>query len=214
MAKSSEKDARIAKKNKDIILKAAMKAFAKNGFKGTSVQQIAADAGLPKTNVLYYFKSKQDLYTALIEKTLSVWNSAFDKATVNDDPAETLAKYITEKMEISRVNPNASKVFAIEIINGATNLSDYFQENHYSWLQGRVSVIQAWMDAGKMRASNAEYLLYHIWACTQHYADFSAQINSLRKTKMRKADFDDATRNLIYLILTGCGLAVPEQYRM
>lgn len=212
MVTKHDSEASIATKNKTLILNSAIKVFAQNGFKGTSVQQIADAAGLPKTNVLYYFKSKQALYIALIEKTLAVWNSAFDKATKNDDPAETLALYISEKMEISRVNPYASKIFALEILNGANNLSDYFKAQHKIWMEGRLEVIQAWIDEGKIEADSPEFLLYHIWACTQHYADFSQQITNLRGSKMLKKDFTQATNNLIKLILTGCGLKVPERY--
>lgn len=213
MLDQHDSDMSIATKNKAIILNAAIKIFALNGFKGTSVQKIADAAGLPKTNVLYYFKSKQALYIALIEKTLSVWNSAFDKATKDDDPAETLALYITEKMEISRVNPYSSRIFALEILNGANNLSDYFKQQHKLWMAGRLEVIQSWIDSGKIQTQSAEFLLYHIWACTQHYADFSAQITNLRGKKMLKKDYDDATKNLVQLILKGCGLDVPNSYK-
>ncbi len=99
--------------NRRKILQAAEKCFAQFGFKGTAVQKIADEAGLPKTNVLYYFKTKQELYVAVLEETLSLWNSRFDKATVEDDPAEVLANYIAEKMEVSRTHPMASKIFAM-----------------------------------------------------------------------------------------------------
>lgn len=213
MSKIRAMDASIGAKNKVLILSAAEKAFAQNGLKGTSVQQIADRAGLPKTNVLYYFKTKQELYMAVLQQILDTWNSAFDKATVEDDPAIVLAEYIAEKMEISRSNPYASKVFAMEILNGATNVTDYFREEHGEWMRGRVAVIEGWIEQGKMHTMSAEYLLYHIWACTQHYADFSAQIRNLRGSKMLKQDFAEATQNLVQLILGGCGLSIPEKYK-
>lgn len=198
---------KISEKNRSVILNAAEKLFAQNGFKGTSIRQIAESAGLPKTNVLYYFKTKQALYHAVLSQILSVWNSRFDKATPEDDPAITLADYIREKMHISRKNPSASKVFAMEILNGGNNLSDAFLEDHRNWVNGRKAIIQQWIELGKMQAINPEYLLYHIWACTQHYADFSAQITNIKGASMNEKDFDIATNELIHLILTGCGLA-------
>jgi TetR/AcrR family transcriptional regulator len=200
---------KISDKNRGIILAAAEKLFAENGFKGTSVRQIAESAGMPKTNVLYYFKTKQGLYHAVLSQILSVWNSRFDKATPEDDPALTLADYIREKMHISRKNPSASKVFAMEILNGGNNLSDTFLDEHRNWVNGRKAIIQQWIDQRKMKAVNPEYLLYHIWACTQHYADFSAQITNIKGSKMNKHDFDLATSELIHLILNGCGLVPP-----
>ncbi len=213
MIKVKSVEAGVGAMNRRKILKSAEKCFAQFGFKGTAVQKIADEAGLPKTNVLYYFKTKQELYLAVLEETLSQWNSHFDKATVNDDPAEVLAAYIAEKMEVSRTNPLSSKIFAMEIINGAQNLSGYFDEEHALWMKGRLSVIDAWIDAGKLAPIEGEYLLYTIWASTQHYADFSSQITRLRGKKMTKADFEGATKQVIKIVLGGCGLAIPDAYK-
>ncbi|MGS2720228.1 TetR family transcriptional regulator C-terminal domain-containing protein [Paraglaciecola aestuariivivens] len=209
----NEKEPSIGEVNRAKILSAAEKEFSMNGFKGARVQQIADRAGLPKTNVLYYFKTKESLYLALLEDILSIWNGRFDEATVEDDPAQVLAHYIADKMEISRSRPAASKMFALEIINGAPNLSEFFKDQHSAWMQGRVAVIQAWIDAGKLQKTDPYYLLFNIWATSQHYADFSAQINELRGKAMSQSDFVDATKNLVKLILTGCGLTVPDGFK-
>ena len=212
MASKSKMDGSIGAKNKQKILVAAEKAFATYGFKGTSVQQIADEAELPKTNILYYFKSKQGLYVALLQDIMSLWNSRFDQVTEDDDPAESLADYIADKMIMSRTHPQASKIFAMEVLNGAPYLNKFFSNEHVAWMEGRVAILNSWIAQGRMTAVDPLYLLFHIWACTQHYADFSAQITSLRGKTMKRADFDEATRQLVQLILSGCGLTVPEKY--
>ena len=212
MASKSKMDGSIGAKNKQKILVAAEKAFATYGFKGTSVQQIADEAELPKTNILYYFKSKQGLYVALLQDIMSLWNSRFDQVTEDDDPAESLADYIADKMTMSRTHPQASKIFAMEVLNGAPYLNKFFSNEHVAWMEGRVAILNSWIAQGRMTAVDPLYLLFHIWACTQHYADFSAQITSLRGKTMKRADFDEATRQLVQLILSGCGLTVPEKY--
>ena len=212
MASKSKMDGSIGAKNKQKILVAAEQAFATYGFKGTSVQQIADEAELPKTNILYYFKSKQGLYVALLQDIMSLWNSRFDQVTEDDDPAESLADYIADKMTMSRTHPQASKIFAMEVLNGAPYLNKFFSNEHVAWMEGRVAILNSWIAQGRMTAVDPLYLLFHIWACTQHYADFSAQITSLRGKTMKRADFDEATRQLVQLILSGCGLTVPEKY--
>ena len=212
MASKSKMDGSIGAKNKQKILVAAEKAFATYGFKGTSVQQIADEAELPKTNILYYFKSKQGLYVALLQDIMSLWNSRFDQVTEDDDPAESLADYIADKMTMSRTHPQASKIFAMEVLNGAPYLNKFFSNEHVAWMEGRVAILNSWIAQGRMTAVDPLYLLFHIWACTQHNADFSAQITSLRGKTMKRADFDEATRQLVQLILSGCGLTVPEKY--
>jgi len=46
----------------DKILIAAQDEFILQGYKGATVQSIADNAGLPKANVLYYFKNKENIY--------------------------------------------------------------------------------------------------------------------------------------------------------
>lgn len=213
MTNKNSKEGRIGAHNKAKILSAAEQEFAKNGFKGTRIQQVADRAELPKTNVLYYFGSKEGLYIAVLEQILGLWTSAFDAANVSDDPALVLADYIAEKMELSRTKPEASKIFALEIINGATNLSEFFRQEHIKWMDGRVSLIQAWIDAGKIDCDDPHYLLFNIWGSCQHYADFAAQIAQLKGRPMDRKDFSEATHSLIKLILNGCKLAVPQQYQ-
>lgn len=212
MAKEPKSGA-IRQHNRQKILVAAEQAFAEHGFKGTSVQKIADSAGLPKTNILYYFNSKQKLYIAVLEQILSLWNSAFDNATVEHDPADVLAQYIADKMRLSQAKPEVSKIFALEIINGGQNLTDFFKDDHERWMKGRVEVIQQWIDRGQLQTPDPYYLIFHIWACCQHYADFSSQVTQLRGNQMSSDDFSVATKSLIHMILIGCGLDVPEQYK-
>jgi TetR/AcrR family transcriptional regulator len=212
-ASNNYKEISIGELNRSKILNAAEKEFALHGFKGARVQQIADRAELPKTNVLYYFKSKESLYLALLADILQLWNSRFDEATASDDPAEVLAHYIADKMEISRCRPSASKMFALEIINGAPNLNEFFKDQHASWMAGRVAVIKQWIEQGKLAATDPHYLLFNIWATSQHYADFSVQINELRGKPMTQIDFAQATKNLVKLILTGCSLSVPKEFQ-
>lgn len=213
MANKTKMDGSIGAKNKKVILAAAEKAFASNGFKGTSVQQIADEAKLPKTNILYYFKSKQGLYVALLQDIMSLWNSRFDQVTEQDDPAESLADYIADKMMVSRTHPQASKIFAMEVLNGAPYLNKFFRDEHVAWMEGRLAILRSWIAQERMAAVDPVYLLFHIWACTQHYADFSSQITSLRGKAMKRSDFDDATKQLVHLVLSGCALPVPAKYQ-
>jgi len=197
--------------NYDKIIKAAVSSFAQKGFKGTTVQGIAETAELPKANVLYYFKSKNGIYDAVLADILSIWNSSFDNADENDDPAMVLSQYILEKLELSRTHPEASKIFAMEMINGAQLLSDEVKQDMLAWFKSRTALIQTWIDAGKMKAVDPELLMYHIWATTQHYADFSTQISILREgDSLQSDDFEHIGQYLCSAILGSCGLSSAE----
>lgn len=209
VSKQVKKDIKgsVRQANYEKILKAAVTTFAAKGFQGTTVQEIAQSADLPKANVLYYFKSKEGIYEAVLSHILTAWNSSFDEATVDDDPAAVLSKYIQEKLELSRTNPEASKIFAMEMIKGAELLSSEIKSSMVSWFNSRTELIHQWIRTGKMQKVDPEILMFHIWATTQHYADFSAQISILRNGKpLTKRGFQDVGDYLCQNILSGCGL--------
>ncbi|APC16031.1 TetR family transcriptional regulator [Pseudomonas frederiksbergensis] len=198
---------RIRQKNEEAILKAAEIEFARHGFKGTSMNTIAQNAGLPKANLHYYFTNKLGLYIGVLSNIIQLWDSTFNTLTAEDDPAEALTRYIRAKMEFSRRQPQASRVFAMEVISGGECLTEYFNQDYRTWFQGRANVFQAWIDAGKMDPVDPVNLIFLLWGSTQHYADFATQICRVTgRTKLTKQDMVDASDNLIRIILKGCGL--------
>ena len=112
------------RENELAILQAAEKVFAEAGFGGATMQLIADVAGLPKANVHYYFKTKKDLYTAVLEDIVVVWKKDAEAFDQSDDPTIALTEYIKSKMHHSFKRPYGSKVWANETLHGAPVLGD------------------------------------------------------------------------------------------
>lgn len=53
---------------KDIIAKAAISCFTKQGLTSTSIQDIANEANVSKSLVFYYYKNKENLFADLVKK--------------------------------------------------------------------------------------------------------------------------------------------------
>ncbi|GGM12141.1 TetR/AcrR family transcriptional regulator [Pseudomonas asuensis] len=210
---SGEKPAgRIRQKNEELILAAAEEEFARHGFKGTSMNTIAQRVGLPKANLHYYFNNKLGLYMAVLGNILELWDSTFNTLTVEDDPAEALARYIRAKMDFSRQYPLASRIFAMEIIAGGTCLYEYFDQDYQHWFRQRAAVFEAWIKHGKMDPVDPVHLIFLLWGSTQHYADFSSQICHVTgREQLTDPDFEAATQTLTHIILKGCGLQPPTR---
>ncbi|MFY8150888.1 MAG: TetR family transcriptional regulator, partial [Hyphomicrobiales bacterium] len=64
---------RIGAANIDKILDAALAAFARDGLRGARIEEIAGAAEMSKTNLLYYFRTKEQLYSAVLTRTLDIW---------------------------------------------------------------------------------------------------------------------------------------------
>lgn len=201
------KPGKIRVDNTSVILDAAEVEFATYGYRGATMARIAERAELPRPNVHYYFKNKQELYSAILKRILNEWNETFNQITAEDDPAEALERYIHAKVMLSKTHPLGSKIFATEIIQGATHLDTYLATEHRKWTRQKVKVIQSWIDQKKMDPIDPYKLIFMIWGSTQHYADFDHQILSvLNKKKFNDVYFKGVAEDLTHIILRGCGL--------
>src|SRR3712207_6187605 len=108
---------RIQAINRELILDAALEVFSRLGFRGATVDQIAAQAGMSKPNLLYYFRRKEDIYVALLERTLEVWLEPLRSLDAQGDPLSEIGRYIHLKLDMSRDNPKASRLFGNEILD-------------------------------------------------------------------------------------------------
>ncbi|ERP92612.1 hypothetical protein Q666_01375 [Marinobacter sp. ES-1] len=206
----SYRPGRIRERNREAILQAAEQEFALHGYKGTTIQNIAERAGLPKSNVLYYFSNKKRMYSAMFDDILLRWNKVFSEIKPDDDPATALETFIRTKVNMSQQYPLASRLFAMEIIQGAPFLLDHLRTNMREWVRGRASVIQHWIDEGRMAPVDPVQLIFLIWSSTQHYADFQVQILMVEnKAEYEPRDFEHAADFLVDVILRGCGLERP-----
>lgn len=205
------KPGKIRERNEEIILKAAEHEFVLNGFKGTSVQAIANRAGLPKANIHYYFKNKNNLYRAVLEYITQLWNEVLSDISADDDPAQVLHEFIRTKVQLSYTHPRASKLFAMEIIQGAPHIREHIRMDMRKWVRSKTQVFDQWIAAGKMDPIDPVHLIFMIWATTQHYADFDAQVLTLmNRAEYEPEDIDHIINNLSHVILKGCGLSLPS----
>ncbi|NJM29318.1 MAG: TetR family transcriptional regulator [Rhizobiales bacterium] len=175
---------RIQARSEEAILDAALTVFSTYGYRGATVDQIAAEAGMSKPNLLYYFRRKEDIYVTLLERTLEDWLEPLKALDPDGEPAEELTRYITTKLEMSRDNPAASRLFANEILHGAPMIGDFLKGPLRRLVDDKAAVIRQWSELGRITAIDPYHLIFAIWATTQHYADFEVQVRAVTGKKM------------------------------
>ena len=193
---------------REAILLAAERVFARTGFSGATTAAIAEAAGLPKANLHYHFGSKQELYREVLAHTLHDWLVPLDGLTPEADPGAAFEAYIRAKMAMSAARPDASRVFANELLHGAPVLGDLMRTELRSMVRRKAKVIDAWVAAGRMAPVDSTHLFFTIWAATQTYADFDVQMRAvLGRQKLTAADHRRAADHVVALVLRGCGLS-------
>lgn len=171
---------RIQKRNRRKILDAALDVFSAQGFRGATLDQIAAVAGLSKPNLLYYFDSKEAMHRALLEGLLEVWLAPLRAMNPSGDPRAEVMAYVRRKLQMSRDYPRESRLFANEVLQGAPRLEDAIAGDLKTLVDEKAAVIRRWTVAGQLAPVDPYHLIFSIWALTQHYADFDAQIRMIR----------------------------------
>ena len=174
---------RIQKRNRSLILEAALEEFSSDGFRGATLDRIAETAGLSKPNVLYYFPSKDAIYRALLIGLMETWLDPLRHLDPDGDPVEEILGYVRLKLEMARTYPRESRLFANEIVQGAPRFLDQIEGPLKTLVDEKAGLIRSWSDKGQIAPLDPHHLIFSIWATTQHYADFDVQVRGILKPK-------------------------------
>lgn len=197
----------IRRRNVEKILLAAEYIFAEKGFAGATMNDIAQLAELPKSNLHYYFSTKEQLYREVLLGLLELWKQDALCFELYDDPRVVLTTYIRAKMTHSRTRAHGSKIWAHEIMHRAPVLGAQLSESLVEWAKLKQAKIRKWVDDGRIAPVDPAHLLYMIWASTQHYADFDYQIELLNDAQpLSDLQFERAVQSVTSVVLRGIGL--------
>ncbi|WP_296765148.1 TetR family transcriptional regulator C-terminal domain-containing protein [Sediminimonas sp.] len=174
-----KKRSRIQIRNRRLILDAALEVFSHQGYRGATLDQIADEAGLSKPNILYYFNGKEDIHVSLLNQLMTSWLDPLDHMNPDGDPLEEICAYVRRKLEMSREFPRESRLFANEILQGAPRMKPHLETTLKTLFDDKTALIRRWMEAGRIAPLDPRHLIFSIWATTQHYADFDAQVRVL-----------------------------------
>jgi len=178
-ASRTKKRTRIQARNQTRILDAALEIFSTQGFRGATVDRIAEAAGMSKPNLLYYFGRKRDIYVAVLSRTLEMWLAPFEEIRPDSDPETEIRRYITRKLDFSKTHPSESRLFLNEILQGAPMLAEVLQTRLRDLVEEKAGIFEKWAADGRIEGLDPYHLIFMLWAMTQHYADFEAQIEAV-----------------------------------
>jgi TetR/AcrR family transcriptional regulator len=131
----------------------------------------------------------------VLRDLLALWLEPLRGFSEEQDPSQAIGDYIRRKLVISRDRPDASRLFCLEMIQGAPLLRDELDRELRTLVERKSEVIVAWVAAGKLAP---------VEAITQHYADFGVQVQALSgHTLDDEAFFEKTVENVQRIILQG-----------
>ena len=100
---------------RDRILDSAFKLFAQYGFLKTTVEEIAAGAQVGKGTIYFYFKNKEDILVAVVDREMTKGINEVSKAMHKEESAEgKLRALLHTAFEYFHKNPMTGKVMAMD----------------------------------------------------------------------------------------------------
>jgi TetR/AcrR family transcriptional regulator len=186
------------------ILEAALAFFSQYGIHGTSLDKVAERADVSKTNLLYYYPSKEVLYVAVLKEILDVWLAPLRALQHDHDPLTAIRQYIRLKLEVSRDHPQASRLFCLEMLQGAPLLKGELAGDLKALVDEKAAIIEQWIAEGRLAGVQPQHLFFLLWATTQHYADFASQVEAITGQTLNDAAFFEQTlENVQRMIIEG-----------
>ena len=187
------------------LLAAALDVFSLYGFNGASLDEIAQIAEMHKSNIFYYYENKEALYVEVLTTVMQKWLAPLQTLEAELEPVEALTHYLMTKIETARTQPKASRLFALEVIQGAPYILPILKGPLKKLFKRKAKVISNWQEQGKISAGiDAELLILNIWGLTQNYADFHTQIEMVTGKSLRnKSMYQRMIEHTIHMILYG-----------
>jgi TetR/AcrR family fatty acid metabolism transcriptional regulator len=135
------------------ILAAAERIFARHGFFGARVSEIAKEAGVADGTIYLYFKSKDDLLISLFENRMRDVNEQLRAAIAGRPPVEQLRAFIRAYLRMVSDEPSAAEVLTIELRQSSKFMKEYDNPQFADFLRMLGGIIADGQARGELDAT-------------------------------------------------------------
>ena len=155
---------RDAERSRSTILDAAERLFAEQGFDATSLNQVGAAAGVSRGTPGYFFRSKADLYQAVLDRSFAEVREAVRAGRAralasNEAPDTILAGAVSDYFDFLAARPNFVRLIEREALNGGRIPNGV---SHISAGQEALAAISAELGLDESESGEAAQLLLSI----------------------------------------------------
>jgi AcrR family transcriptional regulator len=130
---------------KDKILSVAARMFGKYGFQKTTVDEIARTAHKAKGSVYYYFKSKEELFLAVVTQEINVLKSGLTRVIVDSrDATGMIRSYLLNRMTLMKDATNYHESLKADFVDDFGFLAECRED----FTRYEIELMKAVLDRG------------------------------------------------------------------
>jgi AcrR family transcriptional regulator len=191
--------------SRDKILDAAETLFARRGYAGVGLREVAEVVGLGKSSLFHHFKNKPQLYAAVAGRILLRIEGRLVRALAGGgDPVVRLERWLDELVDVLAENATYARVLLRSLFEDDDLPGDLPEEIEAhraieSMMASVSALVREGMSAGLIRAVNVQHLLLTLIGLTVFpfaSGDFGVEIlgkdifdaNEVRRRKQELRD--------------------------
>jgi AcrR family transcriptional regulator len=147
------------------LLQEAAALFARRGYSGTSMSDIAREVGVRKASLYNYYPSKEDLLLDLLERSLRSWTESCYhgfKRTDADSLEVKLSAYLDSVVGFARTHPQAMALIRLATAQVPGELRakvhKQFETYETEWHNDLVEMFRKAVDSGEITSADPEIL--------------------------------------------------------
>lgn len=149
---------------KDRVLDAALSSFGTTGYEGTSLDDIAADLGIRKQTILYYFPSKEALLEAVIDRSADELAGVLEASVAEAGPGfDRIDAIVRSVFRLAIRRPELLGLLR-EVSRLGPPMSSRLVERLEPLVQRATEFLEAEMEVGRMRRTDPGLLLMSVYS--------------------------------------------------
>jgi TetR/AcrR family acrAB operon transcriptional repressor len=163
--------------SREKILEAAEPLFARRGFAGVGLSEVAEAAGLGKSSLFHHFKSKVALYAAVVGRLMDEIDARMTRAlATGGDPLARIDRWLDTLIDFLGENPSHARLLLRSLFEDDDLTGSSEEEQHVDAVTGRIlgaaaNLLREGMSAGQLRAANIGHTLQSLIGLTVfHFA--------------------------------------------
>ena len=162
------------------ILRAAEKEFAGYGFSGARMKSIAKVSGLDKATLYHYFRTKQELYNAVLEEVIGSFRELSSRGFDHDtDPGEELNEFVSALIDFLDQHKSFALILRREFSGPGRASVGYVRPALAPLIRQVRRYLEESVEKNEMREVDAEHALYSIYEILFGYFTMNQEVAGL-----------------------------------
>lgn len=161
--------------SRDKILDAAEGLFARRGFAGVGLREVAESAGLGKSSLFHHFRSKTELYAAVVGRILDLFDQRLTSAlAAGGDPRARFDRWLDNVFDTFAQYPTSARLllrslFEDDDLTGTSEEERHVDDTMRRMLGSLASLLKEGMRAGVFREASIPHMIQSLMGLTVYH---------------------------------------------